>query len=101
MAAISFYHLTSSPLAQALLKLLQSAMKGGYRVLLVAESPERVEQLNQLLWTFDPASFLPHGASGEPQANMQPVLLSTEFANDNNANLLVVTDGRTLPDNTA
>jgi DNA polymerase-3 subunit chi len=100
MTAISFYHLTTTPLERALPKLLERALSGGYRIVLTAESDARVEQLNQLLWTYDPDSFLPHGSNNEPNPEMQPILLSTyaEPANSQEGmeNLLVVTDGRKI-----
>ena len=100
MAAISFYHLTTTPLERALPKLLERAYSGGYRIVLTAESDVRVEQINQLLWTYDPASFLPHGSNNEPNPEMQPILLST-YAEPLNSqegveNLLVITDGRKI-----
>ncbi len=100
MTAISFYHLTTTPLERALPKLLERAYSGGYRIVLAAESDARVEQINQLLWTYDPASFLPHGSSNEQNPQAQPILLSTyaEPANsqEGSESLLVITDGRKI-----
>src|SRR5437870_3857428 len=72
---VQFYHLTATPLERALPKLLEKALAGGFRVLLVAESEERIEQLNQLLWTYDPGSFLAHGSRKDGHAEEQPILL--------------------------
>lgn len=94
--SISFYHLTTTPLERALPKLLERAVAGGYRILLVAESDARVEQLNQLLWTYDPDSFLPHGSDKEANQQEQPILISTSVDPVNSANLLMVTDGRSV-----
>ena len=96
MTAIQFYHLTTSPLERALPKLLERAVAGGYRVCLTAESDERVEQLNKLLWTYDNVSFLTHGSDKDEQPENQPILLSTNIESANSANLLVVTDGRSI-----
>lgn len=98
MAAIQFYHLTATPLERALPKLLEKAYGAGLRTLLVAESDERIDQLNQLLWTYDPGSFLPHGSLKDGQSQDQPILLATTIERANNPNLLLVTDGRTPPD---
>lgn len=92
--SIQFYHLTTTPLERALPKLLERAISGGYRVLLAVESDERGEQLNQLLWTYDPGSFLPHGSDKEAQPEQQPILISTSTNPVNSSNLLMVTDGR-------
>ncbi len=96
MTTVQFYHLTTTPLERALPKLLERALSGGYRVCLAAESDARVEQLNQLLWTYDPDSFLPHGSDKDELPEEQPILLSTGINTLNSANLLVVTDGRSV-----
>lgn len=93
MTAIQFYHLTATPLERALPKLLEKAYGGGFRTLLVAESEERVEQLNQNLWTYGQNSFLPHGSAKDGNAGQQPIFLSTRCEAPNNANLLAVTGG--------
>jgi DNA polymerase III subunit chi len=98
VASIQFYHLTTTPLERALPKLLERAVSGGYKVLLAVESDERGEQLNQLLWTYDPGSFLAHGSDRELQPEMQPILISTSTDPVNSANLLMVTDGRSVKD---
>ncbi len=98
MTAIQFYHLTITPLERALPKLLERALSGGYKVCLVAQSDERVEQLNKLLWTYDPVGFLPHGSDKDEQPENQPILLSSNIESLNSANLLVVTDGRSVKD---
>ncbi|MDE3016972.1 MAG: DNA polymerase III subunit chi [Pseudomonadota bacterium] len=93
-AAIQFYHLTASPLERALPKLLEKAVAGQFRVLLWASSEERAERLNQLLWTYNPGSFLPHGSLKDGHAEEQPIFISTELNVPNSAKLLAVTDGR-------
>jgi DNA polymerase III subunit chi len=95
MPSVQFYHLTATPLERALPKLLEKALAGGFKTLLVAESEERAEQLNQLLWTYDPGSFLPHGSIKDGHAEKQPVLISANQEPLNKANVLVITDGST------
>ena len=94
MTEVGFYHLQATPLERALPKLLEKALERGMKALVVAASRERVVQLDELLWTYDPASFLPHGAAGlDPQR--QPVWLAEDDANLNDASLLVLVDGQT------
>lgn len=87
MSAISFYHLTTTPLEQALPKLLDKALSGNYRICLVVQSEERAEQLNNLLWTYDPDSFLPHGSTKDNNLERQPILISTNISKTNDSNL--------------
>ncbi len=93
MASVQFYHLTTTPLERALPKLLEKVVSSGFRTLLVADSPEQVERLNELLWTYDPGSFLPHGSETDGNPDKQPVLLSTGMEPINGAKLVLVTNG--------
>lgn len=93
MAEIGFYHLLATPLERALPRLLERARQGGYRILVRAASAERVEHLNALLWTYDEASFLAHGAARDGDAASQPIWLSDRAENPNGATMLVLVDG--------
>jgi DNA polymerase-3 subunit chi len=62
-------------------------------VLVLASSNERVEHLNQLLWTYDDASFLPHGSARDGNTDRQPIFLTAAEGNPNNATMLVLVDG--------
>lgn len=93
MTEVSFYHLTRSSLEQTLPRLLEKALQGGARCLVVAGSPERVEALNAHLWTYDPNSFLPHGSARDGNADKQPVWLADSDDNANAATMLFLTDG--------
>jgi len=90
---VQFYHLTATPLDRALPKLLEKAVSGGYKILLVTGSDAQAEHLNHMLWTYDPGSFLPHGTTAGGHAGQQPILISTTFDAPNQANLLAVTNG--------
>ena len=73
--------------------MLERALKDGYRVVLRAGSDERVEHLNQQLWTYDDASFLPHGSVRDGNAARQPIFLTAAEENRNQADMLVLVDG--------
>jgi DNA polymerase-3 subunit chi len=90
---IRFYHLTRTPLERALPALLERALAAGMRSVVIAGSEERVEALNQLLWTYEERSFLPHGSKRDGRPERQPVWLTTEDENPNGATCLVLTDG--------
>ena len=93
MTDIGFYHLTRSPLERALPKLLEKVLESGARAVVMAGSDERVGALNGLLWTYDSASFLPHGAIEDGDAADQPIWLTVEDENPNEATILLLTDG--------
>ena len=93
MAEIGFYHLLATPLERALPRLLERARAQGYRILVRAASSERIEHLSALLWTYDDASFLPHGSARDGNAANQPIWLSERSENPNGAAMLVLVDG--------
>ncbi|HEX5319771.1 MAG TPA: DNA polymerase III subunit chi [Stellaceae bacterium] len=93
MAEIGFYHLMSTPLERALPRLLERARAQNLRIVVRAGSAERVEHLNSLLWTYDEASFLAHGAQRDGNAEAQPIFLSHRDDNPNGATVLFLVDG--------
>jgi DNA polymerase-3 subunit chi len=93
VAEIGFYHLLSTPLERALPRLLERAVGQGHRVVIQAGSPERVEHLNALLWTYDEAGFLAHGSARDGNAAAQPIWLTHQAENPNGAAILFLVDG--------
>jgi DNA polymerase-3 subunit chi len=90
---IRFYHLEQRRVDQALPPLLERALEEGRRVLVRASSDEMVAALNERLWTYDDASFLPHGAAGDGDPMTQPIFLTSELDNPNAATMLVQLSG--------
>ncbi|WP_372000116.1 DNA polymerase III subunit chi [Tistrella mobilis] len=95
---IAFYHLTVTPLEQALPALLERVLAHDWRAVLRAGSAERVKALDSLLWTYDPDSFLPHGSQGDPLPERQPVWLTAGDDMPNDPQVLVLVDGMDHPD---
>jgi DNA polymerase III subunit chi len=90
---VDFYHLQASPVEKALPQLLERVLAGGHRALVMAASEERIEALANLLWTYNPESWLPHGTVKDGYAGTQPIWLTTLEENPNGAGMLVLTDG--------
>jgi DNA polymerase-3 subunit chi len=90
---IGFYHLLTTPLERALPRLLERARAQGYRIVVRAASADRIEHLNAVLWTYDEASFLPHGSARDGSAALQPIWLTDGDDNPNAATMLVLVDG--------
>lgn len=93
MPRIDFYHLQKQTLEDVLPKLLEKALTLKQNVLVKIGNEERVEFLNSLLWTYNDTSFLPHGSKKDGFASQQPIWLTAEDDNPNNAKLLFLTDG--------
>ncbi len=99
MGEFRFHHLERRRMDQALPALLQQAYGEGRRVVVRAPSQEMVDALNDRLWTYDDASFLPHGAAGDGDPMSQPVSLTAKVENPNGASMLVLVAGaETSPD---
>jgi len=97
-----FHHLELRRVDQALPALLERAYDEGKRVVVRASSQEMVEALNDRLWTYDDASFLPHGAAGDGDPMSQPIFLTAKVENPNAATMLVlVTGAETRPEGEA
>ena len=71
---VGFYHLTRQPIETVLPQLLEKQYAAGHRILVHCIDAEQVKRLDQQLWTYDDASFLPHGSDSKA---LQPVLLTT------------------------
>tara|TARA_B100000700_G_scaffold214973_1_gene236262 strand:- start:90 stop:542 length:453 start_codon:yes stop_codon:yes gene_type:complete len=93
MPEVGFYHLSKTPLDQALYQILNKVLFAGKRAVVRTSSEERVDFLNASLWTIDPASFLPHGTRKEGHASEQPIWITHDSDNPNQADVLVLTDG--------
>ncbi|WP_207476238.1 DNA polymerase III subunit chi [Arenibaculum pallidiluteum] len=93
MTEVRFYHLLRKPLEQALPELLEKTLERGWRAVVLAGSRERVEAMDQHLWTYDDRSFLPHGTAAQGDAEYQPVWLSDTEENPNGAQVLFLIDG--------
>ena len=93
MSEVRFHHLERRRVDQALPGLLELAAQEGRRVVVRASSDEMVAALNERLWTYDDASFLPHGAAGDGDPMTQPIFLTSEADNPNAATMLVRLSG--------
>lgn len=101
MSRIDFYHLQRQTLDEILPKLLLKAYDSGKKVLLKIGTSERVEFINSLLWTFNDGSFLPHGSKKDGFAAQQPIWLTSDDENPNEAEFLFLVDGAEIPVKTA
>lgn len=93
MTEFRFHHLERLRVDQALPHLLGRAYDGGRRIVVRASSDEIVAALNDQMWTYDDASFLPHGAVGDGDPASQPIFLTPLAENPNRATMLVMLSG--------
>ncbi len=88
-----FYHLERATLERVLPDLLEKTLKKGWRAVVRAGSDERIDYINTHLWTYNPNRFLPHGAEKDGHSTDQPIYLTTDDENPNEAEALFLVDG--------
>ena len=95
MARVDFYRLTRDPVDRVLPAIATRILGAGDRLLVVAASAMQRQAIDEALWTLQPASFLPHGAVGSPDEDMEPILISgtLDTAPANRAGLVALADG--------
>jgi len=87
-----FYHLTESSVDQTCRMLLEKSLAAGWRVAVRGTDLERLKELDEKLWLGPDEGFLPHGMRGGAYDSAQPVLLTTDAA-DNSPQCLMSIDG--------
>ena len=87
MAEVSFYILPSELTQDRYLfacKLIEKAYRSGHFCYVLTDSIEQSRQLDDLLWTFRPGSFIPHQIySGEPSDIEKVILIGSLNAPEN------------------
>jgi DNA polymerase-3 subunit chi len=97
MTEILFYHLQGQKLEAVLPALLEKSLERGWKAVVQGSSEERIEALDAHLWTYRDDGFLPHGTWREPEAAQQPVLLTLNENNPNEAAVRFLIDGAAMP----
>lgn len=99
MSEVRFYHLVTQSLEQALPAILMKALSGGRKAVVRFANDEQVRHFNEHLWTYNPDSFLPHGVKADGHSERQPVYLTASNENPNAADMLVLCNAQTVPEN--
>lgn len=94
---ILFYHLQQQPLEKVLPNLVERSLERQWRAAIQAASEERLQALDDQLWTYSDDSFLPHGTDREVDAASQPVVLTLKDTNPNAASIRFLVEGADLP----
>lgn len=101
MTEVLFYHLQDRTLEQVLPTLLEKSRERGWRVVVQASSEERVDALDNHLWTYRDDSFLPHATWRSADAADEPILLTFDESNLNHASVRFLVDDAPLPEDAA
>lgn len=90
---VDFYHLTAQPLDRVLPRIAERVVETGGRLLIVAESEGQRADLDKLLWTYAPESFLAHARAGGDHDEAQPILIDESVRATNGARHIAIADG--------
>jgi DNA polymerase-3 subunit chi len=93
MTETLFYHLERRSLEDVLPGLVEKSRARGWKALIRADSADRADAIDTLLWTYDDRSFLPHAQLGDGEAARQPVLITMEEGNPNAAQIVFYVGG--------
>jgi DNA polymerase III subunit chi len=85
MPEVLFYQLTRRSLEEALPRLLEISLARNWRVAVQTGDASRLKPLDDHLWSYDPEKFLPHGTKSEGEPETQPIYLTAEGDNPNEA----------------
>ncbi len=98
MTEIRFYHLQKQTLDDALPAILQKAIQSDKNIVVQLRDESEVTRMNKHLWTFKKDVFLPHGSKKDGNETKQPIYLSANNNNPNDAQILILTQGKTCED---
>jgi DNA polymerase-3 subunit chi len=93
MTETLFYHLEKKSLDDVLPGLVEKSRERGWRVLIRADTADRAQAIDTLLWTYKDESFLAHALEGDGEPSRQPVLITVEEHNPNKADVLFLVGG--------
>ena len=78
--------------------LLEKCLERQWNVVVQLVTNERLEMMDAHLWKWRDDAFLPHGATRDGNEEMQPVWLTCEQDNPNNATVRFMLEGAQPPD---
>ena len=93
MTEVRFYHLTKTPVEKALPDLLLKALDVGKKSIIRVKDKQAVAPLSKHLWVCRRDGFIPHGIEGDGNEPLQPIWLTADNDNPNNADTLFLLEG--------
>jgi len=64
LSEVLFYHLERRALDDVLPGMIEKTLERGWRALICVESSDRADAVDNLLWTYNEQTFLPHAQAG-------------------------------------
>lgn len=98
MTDIRFYHLENEGLDGALPKLMERVISAGLKAVIKVKDKNQSKEIDELLWSYKPDSFLAHDTQGCDHADVQPIYITTAQEIPNSADCLVILDAEKWDD---
>lgn len=89
---LNFYQVMNGNLVPSVVKLLEKVYTSGKRCVFFSPIEDRVKVIDKTLWTFSTNAFVPHGDKELGFSDLQPIYMTSEVKNPNQAVVLVLTD---------
>ena len=90
MTSVNFYESSADSAIRAACKLLDKVYLAGYRAVVRTADNESMHIIDKELWTFAQKSFIPHATCIDPHPELQPVYITTNEENPNQADICVL-----------
>ena len=76
MTEIFFYKLKNLSIELFLISLIEKSISKNWNSLVLLDNIERMEEINDLMWTFNDTSFIPHGSQSDLNPDKHNVYLT-------------------------
>ena len=96
MTKIVFYSGAADKL-QTACRLSAKAIQQDLKVMVYALDEALLDQMDKLLWTFSPTSFLPHSRMNSELADVTPIILGSEITQATHCHVLLNLDKECPP----
>ena len=93
MSEIFFYKLKNSSSEIFLTSLIERSLENNWNSVVLLDNIERMEEINDFLWSYKDTSFLPHGSQNDKNSELHRVYLTCEEENPNDSNVIFSIDG--------
>ena len=93
MSEIFFYKLKNSSSEIFLASLIEKSIENKWNSVVLLDNIERMEEINDFLWSYKDTSFLPHGSQNDKNSELHRVYLTCEEENPNDSDVIFSIDG--------
>jgi len=93
LSEIFFYKLKNSSSEIFLTSLIEKSIENNWNSVVLLDNIERMEEINDFLWSYKDTSFLPHGSQNDKNSELHRVYLTCEEENPNDSDVIFSIDG--------